>query len=620
MEQDNKKQAAFDPLDMNNYKIEKLPKMEKSTFEKWMARVGGPLAIVAFILVYWVVDIPFIDNLKQSDFIPTEEVVVAEPAAAVAEPVEAVVADVAQVDVAAEGEATELMAEGVTAEAEEATVQLSEAETEPTPEVVPAVVEKKAAKPDESIKKAVKFIEDNGWDDFTRANYAMLAIFIAAIILWITESIPNYLTALLVILGLVLTEVTTQKVAFATLGHPVMWLNILSFVLASMLVKTRVAKRLALWFVLKFGHSASGVFFSFLLINVILSAFISATTVKAAILLPIFMVVAAVYGASQGNRNNFGRNIVLQNLFQVNIGASGFLTGSGANLLAAALIGGAMGLESGSIGYTDWFAAAFPLAILLLVIGWWIGVKVIFPIPKEQRRPQIEGGLVRLREELDSMGKMTTEEYKSIAIFVGVLGMWATTDVLHTIDATTVAFIGAVVALLPGVGVVKWNDVDIPWHLMLFSAGAYAIGAGLDATALPKTMVDVMFNSLGITEATPFWVLYLLLTGMMLFSALLFQSKTMRALIFVPIAIGVAQKFGYPIMSLAFPVALLIEHVYVLPFNSKPAALLYTTNHYSWSDTFKYGFTMMLIGWAMIMVWGDTVLRWLGHTPDGLFF
>jgi di/tricarboxylate transporter len=93
----------------------------------------------------------------------------------------------------------------------------------------------------------------------------------------------------------------------------------------------------------------------------------------------------------------------------------------------------------------------------------------------------------------------------------------------------------------------------------------------------------------------------------------------MRALIFVPIAIGVAQKFGYPIMSLAFPVALLIEHVYVLPFNSKPAALLYTTNHYSWSDTFRYGITMMLIGWAMIILWGETVLRWLGYT-EGLFF
>ena len=30
--------ATFDPLDMNNYKVEKLPKMQKSSFEKWMAR------------------------------------------------------------------------------------------------------------------------------------------------------------------------------------------------------------------------------------------------------------------------------------------------------------------------------------------------------------------------------------------------------------------------------------------------------------------------------------------------------------------------------------------------------------------------------------------------------
>ena len=557
-EQAQQQTATFDPLDMNNYKIENLPKMKKSTFEKWMARLGGPLAIIAFILVYWVVDISFIDNLKEGDFIPTEVVV---------------------------------------EQADGTSVTMQPA-------------------PDKSLKKAVKFIEENGFEDFTRANYAMLAIFLAAIILWITEAIPNYLTALLVILGLVLTEVTSQKEAFAQLGHPVMWLNILSFVLASMLVKTRAARRLALWFVLRFGHSASGVFLSFLIINVILSAFISATTVKAAILLPIFMVVAAVYGASNGKRNNFGRNIVLQNLFQVNIGASGFLTGSGANLLAASLIGGALGITS--ISYTDWFVAAFPLALLLLFIGWWVGTKLIFPIPKEERIPQIEGGLAKLRLELDSMGKMNFEEVKSIIIFVGVLALWAT-DKLHGIDATTVAFIGAVIALLPGVGVVKWNDVDIPWHLMLFSAGAYAIGAGLDATALPKSMVDVLFNSLGVTENTPFWVLYLLLTAMMLFSALLFQSKTMRALIFIPIAIGVAQKFGYPIMSLAFPVALLIEHVYVLPFNSKPAALLYTTNHYSWSDTFRFGITMMLIGWAMIILWGETVLRWLGYT-EGLFF
>lgn len=497
---------AFDPLDMNNYRIEKLPKMQKSTFEKWMAIAGGPLAILAFVLFNWVIDIDFLQ---------------------------------------------------------------------------------------------------------TQAETSMLAIFVAGLILWMTEAIPNYLTSLVIILAIVLTGVTSQKVAFAQLGHPVMWLNILSFVLASMLVKTRVAKRFALWFVLKFGKSARGIFFSFIVINIVLSAFISATTAKASILLPIFMVVAAIYGASDGNRNNFGRNLVLQNLFQINVGATGFLTGSGAHLLAISLFMGAYG---SGIGYSEWFVACFPLTVIMILIGWFIGTKVIFPMKPEERKPQIEGGMQRLQSELDAMGKMTVEEYKAIAIFVGVLLLWAT-DSLHGIDATVVAFIGAVVALMPGIGVVKWNDVDIPWHLMLFSAGAYTLGAGLDATKLPETLVNVGFDSLGITADTPFWVLYVVLTFLMMFSGLIFQSKTMRTLIFVPIAIGVEQKFGLPMLSLAFPVAMLIEHVYVLPFNSKPAALLYNTNQYSWTDTFKFGIIMMVISWLLILLWGETVLHWLGYTP-----
>ena len=526
-------EPVFDPLDMNNYKVEKLPKMEKSGFEKWMARLGGPLAALVFILIYWVIDIPLFDNLDFS-----------------------ALSDKAQARLNVIGEAA-----------------------------------------------------------FIRACYAMLAIFCASIILWITEAVQSYLTSLMVILGVILCGVTTQKDAFAQLGHPVMWLNILSFVLASMLVKTRVAKRFALWFVLKFGKNASGIFFSFLVINVVLSMFISATTVKATILLPIFMVVAAIFGASQGNRNNFGRNLVLQNLFQINVGASAFMTGSGANLLAVSLLMGAY--SSVSVIYADWLVAAFPLAMILLVIGWFIGVKVIFPLKPEEKQPQIQGGMERLRQELESMGSVKAEEYKSIAIFVGVLVMWVT-ESWHGVSAEVVVLIGAIIALMPGIGVVKWNDVDIPWHLMLFSAGAYVIGSGLNATDLPAMMVGAGMDAMGITSQTPFIVLYLLLTGLMLFSALIFQSKNMRTLVFVPIAIGVEQQFGFPPLSLSFPVSLLIEHVYVLPFNSKPAALLYTTNHYSWSDTFKFGITMMLIAWVMIVIWGGTVLHWLGYTP-GLF-
>jgi hypothetical protein len=66
MTTDNMTKAAFDPLDMGNYKVEKLPKMQKSKFEVWMARLGGPLAIAAFVWICWFCHIGFIDNLDTS--------------------------------------------------------------------------------------------------------------------------------------------------------------------------------------------------------------------------------------------------------------------------------------------------------------------------------------------------------------------------------------------------------------------------------------------------------------------------------------------------------------------------------------------------------------------------
>ena len=558
----------FDPLDMNNYHIEKLPKVQKTGVERFLQRIGGPLAILAFVLIYWVANISFINRIDTN--------------------------------------------EKTTPLTESAMARYAQIEKAKTKQLTATMKGEKKLSDEQKVT-----LQEATHNEFIHINYAMLAIFVAAIILWITEAIPNYLTSLLVILGIVLCGVTSDKTAYAQLGHPVMWLNILSFILASMLVKTQVAKRFALWFVLKFGRNSGGIILSFIIINLVLSAFISATTAKAAILLPIFMVIAAIYGATGGeHRNNFGRNLILQNLFQINLGANAFLTGSGAALLAGSLIAGAMGI--GSFSYQDWFKAAFPISVLLILIAWFVGSKIYFPLKKEERVPQIEGGMERLREELNKLGKMKFEEYKAIAIFVCVLILWAT-DKQHGINQTAVAFMGAVVALLPGVGVVKWNDVDIPWHLLLFSAGAYTLGAGLDATGLPGTLIDALFGSLGITQATPFWVLYMILTGGILLFSLIFQSKTMLTLIFIPIAIGVAQKNGYPIMSLAFPVAMLVGHVYVLPFNSKPAALLYTTNQYSWSDTFKFGITMMFISWLMILLWGETVLRWYGFT-NGVFF
>lgn len=117
-----------------------------------------------------------------------------------------------------------------------------------------------------------------GEASFSGINYAMLAVFSAAIVLWITQAVPNYLTSLIVIAAIILTGILPEQTALQQLGHPVMWLNILSFIMAGVLVKTRIAKRFALWLVVRFGKKAGGAILSFMLINLVLSAFISATT------------------------------------------------------------------------------------------------------------------------------------------------------------------------------------------------------------------------------------------------------------------------------------------------------------------------------------------------------
>ena len=93
---------------------------------------------------------------------------------------------------------------------------------------------------------------------------------------------------------------------------------------------------------------------------------------------------------------------------------------------------------------------------------------------------------------------------------------------------------------------------------MIFSAGAYALGAGLTATKLMDTLTKAMMDGLGLASMS-YFSLYALLTGIFIASHFIFQSKNMRTIIFMPIVIGIAQELKIDILSLAIPVALCIN-------------------------------------------------------------
>lgn len=438
----------------------------------------------------------------------------------------------------------------------------------------------------------------------------MFGLFATALFLWISEAVPNYVTSMLLICGLILTGILKAKPAMATLGDPTIWLNVSAFIMASAMVRTDLVKRAALYMILRFGRNASTIFMTFLAINIILAAFINATAAKAALMMPLFMVVSAVYGApGTDTTNNFARNLVLHNLLMINASCNTFMTGSGANLLGVAILAGA----GVSIFYFDWFVAGLPIVLVFGLLSYAIGVRFVFPLSKEDREPKLSGGREALQKAYDDLGPVKKNEIKAAIIFMLVLIVWAT-DKLHGLNSTVVAMLGAVVMLLPQIKLLNWNDVDIPWHLMLFSAGAYSLGAGLTATKLMNVLTEQLMQALGM-DTMSYMTLFCVLTAIFIASHFIFQSKNMRTLIFMPIVIGIAQTLNMDILSLAMPVALCINCCWSLPFNAKPNAMLYGTNKYTMGESFKYGFAMSVLYWVLLMIAGATYLCWLGITP-----
>ncbi|HWA17160.1 MAG TPA: SLC13 family permease [Gemmatimonadales bacterium] len=445
---------------------------------------------------------------------------------------------------------------------------------------------------------------------------AALAAFILALIWWVTEPVPTYLTSLVLMILLVAFQAQEVTAVLSVLGLDVIWLNILAFILAAMLSRTPLARRIGLALIDRFGWSAGRAMGAFVLLQLVLAPLIPATAARAAMTLPLMTMVAAMYGSSASRPNNFGRNLFLVNLTGISILSSTVMTGSAANLLAVGLL---QTMGGHRVYYLDWLLASAPIAVLTVVAAWLAGPRLVFPIPPAQRVPQATGGSAAIHEARGALGPMQREEWRAITIFALVIALWATDRFQARwfgieLGAPIAAMIGAVIALWPGVGLLRWKDTDIPWHLMIFSAGAYAGGLALHGTGAAAWGMERILGSLT-TRPMAFGWTYALVVGVMLYSHLLSTSKTVRTIIMIPIIIVLARRLGWEPASLALPAAFTIDWVIGLPISGKPNVILYASNQYSARDNLRYGLTVCTIGYLLLLVAGMTWFHWLGLTP-----
>ena len=448
------------------------------------------------------------------------------------------------------------------------------------------------------------------------AGQTALAAFALALVWWVTEPVPTHLTSLVLMILLVVFGAWDTTSVLGVLGLDVIWLNVMAFILSAMLVKTHLAKRLALSLIARFGQRASWALGAFVVVQLALAPLIPATAARAALTLPLMTATAAIYGSTAEHRGNFGRNLYLLNLTAISILSSTVMTGSAANVMAVGFI---ESLAGHKVYYTDWLLASAPIAVTVVVLAWFAGPRVIFPLAPEEHRPRLEGGLALVRAERDRLGPLSAQERKAILIFTLVIALWAT-DRFHeawfglALGPSVVAMIGAAIALWPGVGVIEWEETDIPWHLMIFSAGAYAGGLAIEKSGAAAWAVQGLFGSLPLDHLSFGWA-YAAVIAVMLYSHLLSTSKTVRTVIMIPAIILLARRLGWDPVSLALPAAFTIDWVIGLPISGKPNVILFATDQYSARDNLRYGLIVCTGGYLLLLLAGATWFHWLGLTP-----
>ncbi|WP_114192373.1 SLC13 family permease [Edaphovirga cremea] len=430
-----------------------------------------------------------------------------------------------------------------------------------------------------------------------------IAIFVFALIMWVTCPVPIFITSLIVIILLSVTGTWSEKNVLGTLGYDVIWLMVSAFVLTSAMIKSNLARRFALFMVTRFGKTPKKTLFILVFINFALAFFVPSTTARATLMVPICIILLEVYKAIPGE-SNLGRVMMLQGVQADALATSGVMTATAGNIIAVGFIND---LTGSSIGYMDWLLAGMPTAIITMAITFFIGLR-LFSFKGEAT---FSDGIGRLSSELNSMGNISTIEFKTLTIFLITVVLWATSDyhqdwVGFKISVYMTAIMAATWCLLPRFGILSWPEANIKWDLMLFAAGAYAAGNALEKTKGAEWLIGKVVTSLGL-ENMSHTAVYILVIFISMYSHLIFTSKTVRVTILIPSFIALAKTLGMDPVGLALAAALTTTYTITLPPHSKVNAIYFSTGFFSVLDQIKYAMVTCFIGACVISI---TLFTW----------
>ena len=352
-------------------------------------------------------------------------------------------------------------------------------------------------------------------------------------------------------------NVMQQKTTMATFADPIIILFLGGFFLAAAATKYRLDINLAKVLLKPFGTNPKFVMLGLMVVTALFSMFMS-NTATAAMMLAILTPVLALFGPEDRGRAAFALCIPIA----ANIGGIGTPIGTPPNAIALKAMQD-MGL---TITFGKWMVFGVPFVIVMLLVGWFILVKM-FPTQQKELKLEVGGKFLK-----------TPKAIIVYATFAVTIALWCFSDMLSLgLDSNTIAIIPIAVFAITQV-ITKEDLKSMSWDVLWLVAGGFALGVALQETGLAKDMID----------AIPFgtWNPTVLMIGagfICLFMAT-FMSHTATASLLMPILAGVAGamvKTGS--MDDAGAIGLLCAIAFAsslgmaLPISTPPNALAYAT-------------------------------------------
>lgn len=444
-----------------------------------------------------------------------------------------------------------------------------------------------------------------GIDGLTTVQQRVIAIFVMAVMLWLTEAIPAWATSVTIIFVL-LFFVSNSSFKFmqgsegqygqlldsvgimACFADPTIILFLGGFILAIAATKSGLDVWMAKAMIKPFGKKSENVLLGFMLITGIFSMFISNTATAAMMLTfltPVFKALPA---------NGKGRIALTMAIpIGANLGGMGTPIGTPPNAFAYKVLNDPTGMNL-DISFGHWMAVMVPLVIVLLIIAWFL-LRKLFPFSQKTIELHIEGDV--------------KHNWRSVVVgatFFVTIVLWIFGKQIG-INANTVAMLP--IAVFAFSGVISAKDLQqIDWGVIWMVAGGFALGLAMNGTGLAKVAV----------ESIPFgsWspIVILIISGLVCYFLSNFISNTATAALLIPILSVVCSGMGDKLNiiggdpTILVGIAVAASAAMSLPISTPPNAIAYSTGLINQKDMAKTGITVgvitLALGFSMLIVIG----------------